>query len=132
MPFNVFVIRHLTPEGEEMLNEDTDRLIGATQFKMMKSHAVLVNTARGAVIDTDALTSALRSGQIGYAALDVTDPEPLPHTHELYKLPNAIIVPHIGSATRSARNKIALLVVDNLIAGLQGLPLPKTVVRAKK
>jgi glyoxylate reductase len=113
------------------LNEETEGLIGAPQFKMMKQHAILVNTARGAVIDTDALMAALKSGQIGYAALDVTDPEPLPHTHELYRLPNAIIVPHIGSATRAARNNIALLAVDNLIAGLKGMPLPKAVVRGK-
>lgn len=113
------------------LNEKTEGLIGAPQFEMMKQHAILVNTARGAVIDTDALVAALKSGQIGYAALDVTDPEPLPHTHELYRLPNAIIVPHIGSATRAARNNIALLAVDNLIAGLKGLPLPKAVVREK-
>jgi len=113
------------------LNEETEGLIGAPQFEMMKQHAILVNTARGAVIDTDALVAALKSGQIGYAALDVTDPEPLPHTHELYRLPNAIIVPHIGSATRAARNNIALLAVDNLIAGLKGMPLPKAVVRGK-
>jgi glyoxylate reductase len=109
------------------LNEATAGLIGAEQFKLMKPHAILVNAARGAVIDTSALLAALKSGQIGYAALDVTDPEPLPHTHELYQLPNAIIIPHIGSATRSARNKMALLAVDNLIAGLQGEPLPKAV-----
>ena len=110
-------------------NEDTSGLIGAAEFEMMQPHAIIVNTARGPVIDTDALVTALKSGQIGYAALDVTDPEPLPHTHELYRLPNAIIVPHIGSATRTARNNIALLAVDNLIAGLQGQPLPKAVVR---
>ena len=111
------------------LNEDTHALIGEQQLDMMKPNAILVNTARGAVIDTDALVEALKSGQIGYAALDVTDPEPLPHTHPLYKLSNAIILPHIGSATRTARNQIALLAVENLIAGLQGKPLPKAVVR---
>jgi glyoxylate reductase len=109
------------------LNDQTKGLIGAPQFKLMKPHAILVNTARGGVINTDALVDALKSGQIGYAALDVTDPEPLPNTHALYNLPNAIIVPHIGSATRSARNHISLLAVDNLIAGLKGEPLPKAV-----
>ena len=109
------------------LNQGTKKMIGAPQLKLMKPHAILVNTARGAVIDTDALVDALKTGQIGYAALDVTDPEPLPPTHELYQLPNAIIVPHIGSATRTARNNIALLAVDNLIAGLQGNPLKKQV-----
>jgi glyoxylate reductase len=109
------------------LNESTAGLIGADQFNLMKPHAILINAARGGVVDTDALVTALKTGQIGYAALDVTDPEPLPHTHELYQLPNALIVPHIGSATRTARNQMALLAVDNLIAGLQGDPLPKAV-----
>lgn len=109
------------------LNQATEGMIGTPQFERMKPHAILVNTARGAVIDTDALVMALKTGQIGYAALDVTDPEPLPHTHELYRLPNATVVPHIGSATRTARNNIALLAVDNLIAGLQGKPLIKQV-----
>ena len=111
------------------LNEDTRGMIGKQQLALMKPNAILINTARGAVIDTSALVEALKTGQIGYAGLDVTDPEPLPHTHPLYKLPNAIILPHIGSATRSARNNIALLAVENLIAGLEGKPLPKAAVR---
>jgi glyoxylate reductase len=109
------------------LNRETEGLIGAAQLEMMKPHAILINTARGAIVDTDALVEALKSGQIGYAALDVTDPEPLPPTHELYQLPNVTIVPHIGSATYTARNNIALLAVENLIAGLQGKPLEKQV-----
>jgi glyoxylate reductase len=109
------------------LTDETEGLIGKSQFEKMKPHAVLVNTARGAVVDTDALVNALKSGEIGYATLDVTNPEPLPHTHELYKLPNAIVTPHIGSATRSARNDIALLAVENLKAGLEGSPLPEAV-----
>jgi glyoxylate reductase len=109
------------------LTAETAGLISASEFAKMKPHAVLVNTARGGVVDTNALVTALKSGQIGYAALDVTDPEPLPPSHELYKLPNALIVPHIGSATRTARNNIALLAVDNLIAGLKGDSLPKSV-----
>lgn len=111
------------------LTDESQGMIGAPQFEMMKPDAVLINTARGAVVNTDALVHALKSGQIGCAALDVTDPEPLPHSHELYKLPNAIITPHIGSATQEARNQIALLAVNNLIAGLKGLRLPKAVVR---
>ena len=109
------------------LNAGTTGLIGSTAFAKMKPQAVLVNTARGGIVDTGALVTALKTGQIGYAALDVTDPEPLPPSHELYSLPNAFIVPHIGSATRTARNNIALLAVDNLIAGLRGEPLPKRV-----
>lgn len=109
------------------LNQTTRGMISAEEFKRMKPHAILVNAARGAVIDTDALVFALQSGQIGYAALDVTDPEPLPPTHALYQTPNAIIVPHIGSATRTTRDQMSLLAVDNLIAGLQGKPLPKAI-----
>jgi glyoxylate reductase len=111
------------------LNEESEGMIGSAQLEMMKPQAVLVNTARGAVVDTDALVNALKTGKIGYAALDVTEPEPLPETHELYSLPNAIITPHIGSATRKARNQTAVLAVNNLIAGLKGLRLPKAVVQ---
>jgi glyoxylate reductase len=113
------------------LNNKTKGLISAEQFGLMKENAILVNTARGEVVDTDDLVYALKNNQIGYAALDVTDPEPLPNTHELFQLPNAIITPHIGSATHKARNDIAILAVDNLIAGLQGRALPKAVVQRK-
>ncbi|HAF49077.1 MAG TPA: D-glycerate dehydrogenase [Anaerolineaceae bacterium] len=113
------------------LNKESKGLIGAEQFKLMKEDAILVNTARGEVVDTDALMTALKSNQIGYAALDVTDPEPLPNTHELYQLPNVIITPHIGSATRTTRSAMAILAVDNLIAGLENQPLPKAVVSSE-
>lgn len=109
------------------LTPETTHMIAADQFKLMQAHAILVNTARGGVVDTSALVQALKTGQIAYAALDVTDPEPLPLSHELYALPNVIILPHIGSATRHARSAMSLLAVDNLIAGLQGNPLPKAV-----
>lgn len=109
------------------LTPTTRGMISSDQFERMKPHAILVNAARGAVVDTDALVVALTSGQIGYAALDVTEPEPLPSNHTLYQLPNALIVPHIGSATRAARNQMSLLAVDNLIAGLQGKPIPKAI-----
>ena len=107
------------------LNAESKGMISTPEFNHMKPHAVLVNTARGAVIDTDALLSALKSHKIGYAALDVTDPEPLPPTHELYSLPNVTILPHIGSATRQARSAMSLLAVENLMAGLKGKPLLK-------
>jgi len=111
------------------LTQATQGMIGAAQFAMMKPNATLINSARGSVVDTDALLVALKSGQIRYAALDVTDPEPLPCTHELFQLPNVIILPHIGSATHTARNKMCLLAVENLIAGLQGQPLPKAILQ---
>ena len=110
------------------LTDETKCLIDSATFETMKDSAILVNTARGGIVDTEALVQALKTGQIAYAALDVTDPEPLPHTHELYQMPNAIIVPHIGSATRTARNQIALLAVENLAAGLRGDPLPQAAV----
>jgi len=109
------------------LTAQTAGMIANEQFKLMQPHAILVNTARGGVVDTTALVHALKTGQIACAALDVTDPEPLPPTHELYALPNVIILPHIGSATRHARSAMSLLAVDNLIAGLTGTPLPKAV-----
>jgi glyoxylate reductase len=113
------------------LNDESQGMFSTPQFEMMKPDSVLINTARGGVVDTDALVHALKTGQIGYAAIDVTDPEPLPSSHELYSLPNALITPHIGSATQYARNQIALLAVNNLIAGLQGQRLPKAVVNRK-
>ncbi len=113
------------------LNEETKGLISAEQFKLMKEDAILVNTSRGEVVNTKDLVFALKNNMIGYAALDVTDPEPLPNSHELYKLPNAIITPHIGSATHTARNDIAMLAVENLIAGLEKRALPAAVIQIK-
>ena len=90
----------------------------------MKKTAVLVNTARGPVIDPDALFTALKGNLIGAAALDVTDPEPLPPEHQLLTFPNLIVVPHIASATVTSRNQMSLMAVRNLIAGIRGEELP--------
>ena len=106
------------------LNEETKGLIGSRAFELMKSTAVLINTARGAVVDPEALYEALQSGKIAYAALDVTDPEPLPYDHKLLTLDNIIIVPHIASATVTSRTKMCMMAVENLLAGLKGEPLP--------
>ena len=84
----------------------------------MKRTAYLVNTARGPVVDTDALTRALHDGEIAGAALDVTDPEPLPADHPLLDTPNLLVVPHIGSATHRTRERMADLAVENLLAAL--------------
>ena len=84
----------------------------------------MINASRGSVIDTEALFLALVQGTIAGAALDVTDPEPLPQDHPLYKLPNCLILPHIGSATQNTRRKMAELACENLIAGLEGRRLP--------
>lgn len=99
---------------------ETRRLIGAREFGLMKREAVLVNAARGPVVDTDALVTALRDGAIGGAALDVTDPEPLPAGHPLLALPNAIVVPHIASATVATRDQMARLAASNIVAVLRG------------
>jgi glyoxylate reductase len=93
----------------------------------MKPGAILVNTARGELVDTDALVDALREGPLGAAALDVTDPEPLPADHPLLATPGALVVPHIGSATHFARERMADIAVDNLLAALAGEPMPHAV-----
>ena len=90
----------------------------------MKPTATLVNVARGAIVDKDALADALASRKIHAAALDVTDPEPLPRDHPLLKLDNVIITPHLGSATEETRRKMAEISVENLFAGLAGRELP--------
>ncbi len=105
------------------LNPQTRGMIGRRELTLMKPTAVLVNTARGGVIDQDALADALIKKQIFAAGLDVTDPEPLDHMHPLVSLNNCIILPHIASATADARNAMAEICADNLIAGLQGRPL---------
>ncbi len=105
------------------LNPQTRCMIGQRELTLMKPTAVLVNTARGGVIDQDALADALIRKQIFAAGLDVTDPEPLDHKHPLVSLDNCIILPHIASATADARNAMAEICADNLIAGLQGRPL---------
>jgi len=106
------------------LTAETMGLIGAAEFARMKPSAVLINTARGPVVEMDALVSALRQGQIATAALDVTDPEPLPADHELLSLPNVIVAPHIASASAATRERMAMMAVENLEAGLVGRPLP--------
>ncbi|HUY93007.1 MAG TPA: D-glycerate dehydrogenase [Pirellulales bacterium] len=106
------------------LTEETKGLIDARAFSKMKPTATLVNIARGPVVDTQALLEALETGRIAAAALDVTDPEPLPRGHRLLALPNLVIVPHLGSATLETRRRMAEISVDNLLAGLEGRPLP--------
>ena len=93
----------------------------------MKSSAILINTARGAIVDPAALERALKNQQIAGAALDVTEPEPIPLDSPLLKLDNVIITPHIGSASYQTRAKMAQMAVDNLIAGLEAKRLPNCV-----
>ncbi|MCX7852301.1 MAG: D-glycerate dehydrogenase [Caldilineales bacterium] len=102
----------------------THHLINAAALAQMKPTAILINTARGGVVDQEALLQALRAGQIAAAGLDVTTPEPLPPDHPLLSLPNVVVLPHIGSASLSARRRMAEMAVDNLLAGLAGERLP--------
>jgi glyoxylate reductase len=110
------------------LNQATRHLINRETLKLMKPTTILVNTSRGGVVDQEALYEALANGIIGGAALDVTTPEPLRADHPLLKLPNVLIVPHIGSATVGTRGRMALMAADNLIAGVTGKALPNAVV----
>jgi len=110
------------------LSPETRHLISAPQLALMKRSAILVNVARGGVVDTTALTAALSARQIWSAGLDVTDPEPLPRDHPLLKLSNVIISPHIGSATAQTRNAMGDDAIANLTAALKGLPIPNRVV----
>jgi len=109
------------------LTAETRAMIGRAQLRQMRPTAWLINAARGAVIDHVALVEALEQRWIAGAALDVTEPEPLPRDHPLLRMDNAIIAPHLGSATRQTRRAMAQLTVDNLQAGLAGLPLPSRI-----
>ncbi|MBV9607164.1 MAG: D-glycerate dehydrogenase [Solirubrobacterales bacterium] len=109
------------------LTPSTHHLIDAAALARMRSSAILINTARGPIVDPVALREALIDGQIAGAALDVTEPEPPPRDDPLLGAPNLIVAPHIGSATRAAREQMAELAVENLLAGLDGRPLPHQV-----
>ena len=109
------------------LTSSTRRLVNAEFLSKMKSTAILVNTARGGVVDQSALYAALKSKRILAAALDVTDPEPLPVDHPLLELENCLIVPHLGSASHHTRDRMSDLAAQNLMAGLRGERLPNCV-----
>jgi glyoxylate reductase len=109
------------------LTPQTRHLIDADALARMKPTAILINTARGPIVDQLALAAALHNGEIAAAALDVTDPEPLPADDPLLSAPHLIVVPHIGSATSEAREQMTELAVENLMAGLEGRPMPHQV-----
>jgi glyoxylate reductase len=109
------------------LNNDTRLLMNEARLRRMKPGAILINTARGPIVDHDALYRVLRSGALGGAALDVTDPEPLPPDSPLLSLENVIVVPHIASASIATRNRMAAMAAANLLAGLRGERLPNCV-----
>jgi glyoxylate reductase len=109
------------------LTPQTRHLIDATALAEMRPTAILINTARGPIVDQVALREALITGEIAGAALDVTDPEPLPPDDPLLSAPNLIVAPHIGSATHTAREQMATLAAENLLAALDGQPMPHPV-----
>ncbi|HEY2916459.1 MAG TPA: D-glycerate dehydrogenase [Candidatus Limnocylindrales bacterium] len=121
LPESDFVTLHVN------LSEQTRGLIDAERLGWMKRTAVLVNTSRGPVVDSLALADALRNHRIAAAALDVTDPEPIPMDHPLLGLDNCLIVPHIASASYATRAKMAEMAAANLLAGLRGQRLPTPV-----
>ena len=106
------------------LTPQTRGLIGQRELSLMKPTAILINTSRGPVVDTEALYQALKQGRLAHAALDVTDPEPLPPGHPLLSLPGVTITPHIASASVATRTRMAMMAVENLRAGLAGQKLP--------
>jgi len=104
------------------LTKETYHMINEKRLRIMKPSAVIINTSRGGLIDTEALYKALKEGWIAGAALDVTDPEPLPENHPLYKLPNVIITPHIGGSTAEAMKRIALMAAEEIVRRFNNLP----------
>lgn len=124
LPYPFLSLEELLKEADVVslhtpLTPETHRLLNRERLFAMKRGAILLNTARGALVDTEALVEALRGHLFG-AGLDVTDPEPLPPGHPLYALPNAVITPHIGSAGRTTRERMAEVAVENLLAVLEG------------
>lgn len=107
-----------------VLSDETYHLISDREFGLMKPTAVLINTSRGPVVDPDALSRALRAGEIAYAGLDVTEPEPINTDSPLLELDNCVIVPHIASASVETRGEMARRAANNLIAGVRGERLP--------
>jgi glyoxylate reductase len=106
------------------LSAATRHLIGAREFRRMKRGAILINTARGGVVDQNALAPALKSGHLGGAGLDVTDPEPMRRDDPLLRFDNVVITPHIGSASYAARQRMAALAVENILAVFSGKKPP--------
>ncbi|XP_005105201.1 glyoxylate reductase/hydroxypyruvate reductase [Aplysia californica] len=106
------------------LTQDTAGLFNKDAFSKMKKSAIFVNSSRGGVVNQEDLLHALTSGEIAGAGLDVTSPEPLPTDNPLLKLDNCVVLPHIGSATYSTREAMAVLAAENLLAGVRGEPMP--------
>jgi len=108
----IVCVANCTPQNKHIFNKDT--------FRQMKNDCIIVNVGRGGIIDHDDLHDALVAGEIKAAGLDVTEPEPLPREHPLVALDSCVITPHMGSNTWEARNKMAVLAAQNVIAGVSG------------
>ncbi|XP_026331055.1 glyoxylate reductase/hydroxypyruvate reductase-like isoform X1 [Hyposmocoma kahamanoa] len=106
------------------LTNETKNMINADSLKIMKKNAVLINIARGGLVDQEALYNALKERQIFAAGLDVVTPEPIPKEHPLLTLPNCYVVPHLGSATIETRNNMAKISAQNILAGVEGKTMP--------
>ena len=102
-------------------------MIGTAEFERMKNTAVLVNTSRSRVVDTEALYLALKNGQIAAAGVDVYDSEPIAENSPLLELENIAMTPHIGSASHETREGMALMAVENMLAALDGKMPPNPV-----
>ncbi|MCA1554645.1 MAG: D-glycerate dehydrogenase, partial [Chloroflexi bacterium] len=126
-PFDDLLARSDFVSIHTPLTDETRCLFDADAFPKMKRTAILINTSRGGTVDPGALYDALKNGSIAYAALDVTEPEPLPLDHPLLTLPNCLIIPHLGSATVDTRMKMATMAAENLLAGVRGERLPNCV-----
>jgi glyoxylate/hydroxypyruvate reductase len=105
------------------LTSETHGLFNLDKFRQMKPTSVLVNVARGEIVDQDALVTALKDNLIFAAGLDVMYPEPLPPDHPLMSLPNAVIIPHLGSATTQTRDDMAVIAAHNVLRGIAGEPM---------
>ena len=109
------------------MTDATRHLIGESELRAMRDDAILVNVARGGVVDHEALYRALTERWISVAAIDVTEPEPLPRNHPLLGVENLVITPHLGSATVRTRRRMGEMAAENLLAGLESRPLPHPV-----
>lgn len=126
----------LLPEADVVVScvphtPQTEKMLGATRFAAMKKGAYLINVSRGKIVDTDALVKALQDGKLAGAGLDVTDPEPLPANHPLWKMPNVVITPHVAWASDARPDRQDELVRTNLQRFAKNLPLKNRVDPAK-
>ena len=106
---------------------ETEQMISDRELAMMQKESFLINMSRGPTVDLDALNSALVTGQIAGAAIDVTDPEPVPVDHPIVNNENVVITPHIGSASRATFTAMGVAAANNIVAALQDKPIPSAV-----